>query len=258
MHTFNLCVIASTKTEKYIKRLQNFVEIYGFKNFLNKETVKVSFLVADDSKPDFISDEFGWHNFPDIPVSLRFIAYLKTCWEPSLWTMQVDDDSSTDIDKTIELLHQFYDAHDSMILMGGRNTDLELGLQFVVKEMGENNILFNKNINDFKDIPYFIHAWEPSILSIKAVYKILKYTKFNQFFDLALQYNPIFTDQSIYLLSKLAKIPIVECLFLCPYDRPDEYSAFCLDGRYSHIHYVKEELGSYEKIIDSFKKIKNL
>ena len=172
--------------------------------------------------------------------------------------MQVDDDSSTDIDKTIELLDQFYGHEDSMILMGGRNTDMEMGLQYVVRDMNEKNILFgSSDINEFNDnIPYFVHAWEPSILSHKAVSKIQNYGKFSEFYDLNLKYQPVFSDQSIYLLSKLAKVPIVEASFLCPYDRPDEYSAINPEGRYSHLHYIKEENHCYNricKVISSFK-----
>jgi hypothetical protein len=254
MTTFNLCVIASTVTEKYAKRLYNFINYYGFKNINNKENTKITFLVEGEPRPDFIPQECEWFNYPNLPISLRFIYYLINNWNPASWTMQVDDDSSTDIDKTIELLNQFYDSDDSMILMGGRNTDLEYGLQHLVREMNEPNILFdNPNICIFRDVPYFVHAWEPSILSQKAVNKIKNYRKLDLFLELSLKYRPVFTDQSIYLLSKLAKVPIVEAMFLCPYDRPAEYSAINPNGRYSHIHYVKEELPSYKMIFDKMK-----
>jgi hypothetical protein len=254
MNILNLCVIASTKTEKYKKRLFNFINSYGYKNVFFKNKVKISFLVDDESRPDFVGENFDWINCNQIPVSLRFIYYLNKHWSPFLWTMQVDDDSSTDIDKTIEILNQFYDSDDSMILMGGRNTDMEHGLQLIIREMGEPNILFgSKNINSFNDIPYFVHAWEPSILSLKGVNKIRNYSKLSEFISLALKYKPVFTDQPIYLLSKLAKVPIVEATFLCPYDRPNEYSAIVENGRYSHIHYVKEELPTYNQVINCLK-----
>ena len=88
----------------------------------------------------------------------------------------------------------------------------------------------------------------------EAVNKIKNYNKLNLFLELALKYRPVFTDQSIYLLSKLAKVPIVEAMFLCPYDRPAEYSAMNPQGRYSHIHYVKEELPTYQMILDEMNK----
>jgi hypothetical protein len=250
----NLCVIASTKTQKYNDRLFNFINLYGFKNLNYKGNIKITFLVENEERPINLPPEFEWCNFPNLPVSLRFIYYLTKNWNPFIWTMQVDDDSSTDIDKTIEFLNQFYDSHDSMILMGGRNTDLETGLQCLIKEMQEPNILFDsKNISIFDDIPYFVHAWEPSILSEKAVNKIRDYNKIDLFLQLALKYRPTFTDQGIYLLAKLAKVPIVEATFLCPYDRPNEYSAVNPNGRYSHIHYVKEELSTYKTVIEKMK-----
>jgi hypothetical protein len=252
MNILNLCVVASVKTIKYKNRLASFINAYGIKNINFKNNVKISFLVEDEPRPDFVNESFGWHNYPNVPISLRFIYYLLNHWGESVWTMQVDDDSSTDIDKTIELLNQFYDSDDSMILMGGRNTDLEYGLQHLVREMNEPNILFdNPNICMFRDVPYFVHAWEPSILSQKAVNKIKNYSKLNLFLELALKYRPVFTDQSIYLLSKLAKVPIVEAMFLCPYDRPAEYSAINPQGRYSHIHYVKEEIANYNYIVEA-------
>jgi len=254
MNILNLCVIASTKSNKYTQRLKNFINLYGIKNLNYKKNVKICFLVEDEPRPEFLNPEFEWYNYPNLPMSLRLIYYLINNWSPSVWTMQVDDDSSTDIDKTIEFLNQFYDHDDSMILMGGRNTDLEYGLQSLIKEMAEPNILFgNPNICVFKDIPYFVHAWEPSILSNKAVNKIREYNKKDLFLQLALKYSPVFTDQSIYLLSKLAKVPIVEATFLCPYDRPHEYSAINPNGRYSHIHYIKEESPNYNMIVDSMK-----
>jgi hypothetical protein len=253
MNIFNLCIISTAKTEKYKNRLKQFISSYGIKNLFDKG-VKISFLADDSPRPDFLPEKYEWFNFPDIPISLRFINYLMNHWTPSVWTMQVDDDSSTDIDKTIEFLNQFYDTDDSMILMGGRNTDLEHGLQMVIREMGEKNILFeSQDISKFQDIPYFVHAWEPSILSLKAVFKIKNYPKLDLFYQLALSYSPVFTDQSIYLLSKLAKIPVVEAAFLCPYDRPNEYSAINPNGRYSHIHYVKEELSTYNIIVEGMK-----
>lgn len=254
MNILNFCVIASTKTEKYTERLKNFINLYGYKNLNHKEKVKICFLVEDELRPDFLPQEFEWYNYPNTPISLRFVFYLINHWNQSSWVMQVDDDSSTDIDKTIEILNQFYDRDDSMILMGGRNTDMEYGLQLLIKEMQEPNILFNSsNITAFKDIPYFVHAWEPSILSNKAINKIRSYNKLNMFMNLAIKYKPVFTDQSIYLLAKLAKVPIVEATFLCPYDRPNEYSAIVDNGRYSHIHYVKKELPTYKFLIEKWK-----
>jgi hypothetical protein len=258
MKILNLCVLASTKQEKYKERLKKFIDSYGVKNVYNQNYVKIIFLVDEGSeRPDFVTEEYGWFIYEHLPIGLRFIHYLKNNWEPALWTMQVDDDSSTDVDKTIELLNQFYDASDSMILMGGRNVDLELGLQKVVKDMGIKNILYNNpDINNFKDIPYFVHAWEPSILSDRAVRKIQRYKDFDLFYFLNIKHNPVFGDQPIYLLAKLAKIPIVEALFLCPYDRPEEYSAVNPNGRYSHIHYVKEDLPSYKITLEAMEKYK--
>ena len=249
------CVLACAKNEKYINRLKNFIEKYGYKwkNFNFK--IKIVFLVEDEQKPSFINDDFIWYNCPNTPLGLRIINYIKNLKLETKWIMQVDDDSSTDLDKTLELLNQFYDCEDSMVLMGGRNTDLEMGLQFVLRKMKINNFFFDSaDVTKFNYVPYFIHAWEPSIFSQKAIKKIKEWDKLEEFEDLCHFYKPVFSDQAPYVLAKIIKIPIVECLFLSPFNSYDEYSAINANGRFSHIHYVLEKDSGYLNLISLLEK----
>lgn len=241
-YDFTICTLACTKQKKYADRLKDYVDSYGFK--LNNKSLKVKFvfLVEDESRPNFLSKEHVWYNCPGLPMSMRWVKYLKDEATDSKWVMQVDDDSSTDIDKTIELLNQYYDHQDSMLLMGGRNTDLELGQQNILKSMKIENMFFESDdISKFEGIPYFTHAWEPSIISQSGINKVKKWNRFSEYISLCKNARPIFTDQTPYVVARLSKIPIVEAPFLCPFNWANMYSAINKKGRYSHIHYVTDK-----------------
>jgi hypothetical protein len=257
MNDITFCVLACAKNEKYSARLQDFLNSYGFKNTNKELKVKFVFLVEDEDKPDFISEDFVWYNCPKIPLSCRFLKYLRDSEIDSRWIMQVDDDSSTDIDKTCELLYQFYNHQDSMMLMGGRNTDLESAQQKIVKIMGVNNFFFgSENISKFDTHPYFIHAWEPTIVSNRAVEIIKKWNRLDEYFDLCLRHVPTFGDQTPYVAAKLSKVPIVECSFMSPFNKHMEYSAINLNGRYSHIHYVTDKWEGFDNFKQKMIRVK--
>jgi hypothetical protein len=240
-----LCVLACAKNDKYLKRLGDFVRHYGYKN--SKNYARIAFLVEDEVRPDFIPQEHMWYNCPGTPLSCRFLKYLKDFNDESDWIMQVDDDSSTDLDKTFELLNRFYNHQDSMMLMGGRNTDLEMSQQNIIKTMGCDDFFFgSSNISKFDTHPYFVHAWEPTIVSNRAVKTIKAWARLDEYINLCLRHRPTFGDQTPYVVAKLAKIPIVECTFMSPFNKNTEYSAINPNGRYSHIHYVTEKWDGYE------------
>lgn len=242
-----LCVLACAKNDKYKKRLKDFVEFYGFKNSDPGRRSKVVFLVEDEPKPDFLDDSFGWYNCPGLPLSMRFTKYISEAECDTDWVMQVDDDSSTDIDKTSELLEQYYDPSDPVMLMGGRNTDLEFSLQNIVRIMKIPNFMFvNNDISKFDTTPYFIHAWEPSILSRAAFERIKNWDRLGEFIGLCGGRRPTFGDQVPYVAARLAKVPIAECLFLSPFCKSHDYSAVNPNGRFSHIHYVTDKWSEYE------------
>lgn len=242
LYDFTICTLACTKQKKYADRLKDYIDFYGFR-FNNKSLkIKFVFLVEDESRPDFLHKEHIWYNCPGLPMSMRWAKYLKDEHVDSKWIMQVDDDSSTDIDKTVEILNQYYDHQDSMLLMGGRNTDLELGQQNILKSMKIENIFFESNdISKFEGIPYFVHAWEPSIISYSGMHKMKKWDRLNEYFSLCKNIRPTFGDQTPYVIAKLSKIPIVEASFLCPFNWANMYSAINKQGRYSHIHYVTDK-----------------
>ena len=256
-YDITLCILACAKNQKYINRLKEFINSYGYKLYNINIKIKVVFLVEDEPRPDFLDPSIVWYNCDSIPLSMRLLHYIKSEDCDSDWLMQVDDDSSTDIDKTLEMLDSLYDKNDCLLLMGGRNTDLESGLQNILKIMKYKNIFFgSSNISKFDTTPYFIHAWEPSILSSGAINRIKEYPRLQEFYDLCSKYKPTFGDQVPYVIAKIAKIPIVECLFLSPFCKTAEYSAINPDGRFTHIHYITEKMGNYHEFITKMKTIK--
>lgn len=244
-----LCILACAKNEKYLGRLRDFVDYYGFKN--SKKYARIVFLVEDENRPEFLPEDHAWCNFPNTPLSLRFMRYLKEFQDDSDWIMQVDDDSSTDLDATFELLNKFYDHRDSMMLMGGRNTDLEMTQQKILKIMGADDFFFGSaNISKFDTHPYFVHAWEPTIVSSRAAGVIRSWSRLDEYVGLCMKYRPTFGDQTPYVAAKLARIPVVECAFISPFNKHSEYSAINPDGRYSHIHYITDKwegFGEFKK-----------
>lgn len=251
IYDITLCTVACTKKEKYANRLKDYINTYGYKLRNNNIKIKFVFLVEDEPRPSFINKNDVWYNCTDIPFSMRWIKYLKENEVDSKWIMQVDDDSSTDIDKTLEILDQYYDCEDSVMLMGGRNTDLENTQQRILRLMKVNNFFYeSEDITKFDGIPYFTHAWEPTILSKSGHKKIKNWNRLEEYYKLCKTHKPTFTDQAPYVLARLAKIPIAEAPFLCPFEWANMYSAINKQGRYSHIHYVTEKWSHY----NNFKK----
>jgi hypothetical protein len=208
----------------------------------------VVYLVGqDDEKPAFVYDE--WLRI-DGPVSCRFLSYLVYHYEKdSRWIMQVDDDSCTDIDRTLEIIDSFYESRDPVVLMGSYvyvihdrlhlSYNMDDCLQEALKRLDiENMFLGTSNINEFEIIPRFKHSWEQSMVSSGAAERIKESKKTREFLDLCLEVKPQYGDQVPYVAAKIAKVPVDECFIFCPLPIASEYTAINKKGRYTHIHHV--------------------
>lgn len=252
--TIMLCALVCTKKEKYMRRLKDFIDHYGIICKNSRPMLSVTLLAEDEPRPDFIEKDIQWINFPQDPMSLRFTRYMATAPITCDWTMQVDDDSSTDIDKTIEILDQYYDHKDPVILMAGRNTDLEAGLQEIARSMNTQNFSFgHQDISKFKGQPLFTHSWGSTIISSAGIKKIKNWTDIKRYVDMCRSRMTVFSDQVPYLAAKLAKVPVSESTFMSPFSDVDQYTALNSNGRYSHIHYIKEEWEHYKPFIEALK-----
>lgn len=256
MYDLTICVLTSLSEKS---RLNQFSEI-GLK-LSKKFKTKIVYLVENDEKPNFIKDT--WEKIKG-PVSCRFLSYLINHYEEdSRWILQVDDDSCTDIERTLEIIDSFYDNDDPVILMGSYvyiiNNKFHLSynmnecLQEALKKLNiKNMFLGTSNINEFEMMPRFKHSWEQSMISSSAAIKIKKSIKTKDFLDLCLELKPQYTDQVPYVAAKLAKIPTDECFIFCPFPMASEYTAINKNGRYTHIHHVLnfwDELENFKNIL---------
>jgi len=259
MYDLILCVLATTKNN----RLPVFNKI-GYKS--TKYKTKIVYLVDEEDKPDFIKDD--WHKSPNYPLSVRFVHYIKNTKDEFRWLMQVDDDSCTDLDKTVELLDYFYDYKDSMMLTGSFNYFLSLprysdqekiiqschcySVEPIIQKIYDkiNVEHLPEDLNDYGLAPYINNGWEHSVLSNSAANKIKKYDKLQEFIDGCLEFKPNFGDQVPFALAKIAKVPIANCHFLSPLPTIEEYSAINKNGRFSHIHHVCDYWSDYNNLLN--------
>jgi hypothetical protein len=255
MHDLIFCVLATTKNN----RLPQFTKI-GYKKS-NKYKIKIIYLVNNEDKPEFLEGE--WFNCPNHSPSTRLAYYFSKTADESRWFMQVDDDSCTDLDKTIELLDYFYDDQDPVMLTGSssyfpivpryidRTPKMETlflhtidpKLQQVLKKMQiENLFVETSDLNNFEFVPRLCHGWEHNVFSFAGVKKIKKYNRLEEYIEHCLECKPEFGDEVPFLLSKIAKIPISQCYFLTPLPELEEYTGINKNGRFTHIHHMAEPL----------------
>lgn len=260
MYDLILCVLATTKNN----RLEQFNKI-GYKPTTKFKT-KVVFLQHNEERPLFLDESEEWHNCKNHHFPNRFVEYLQNTTEEFRWIMQVDDDSCTDLEKTIELLDYYYDYQDNLMLTSSfyfriddiayLNRDkkhLELNtfvadpvLQDILKDLGDKSFESTNNLNNFDVVPHIETGWEHSVFSKKAFEKIQQYEKLKYFVESCEKKLPSFSDQVPFVLSRLAKIPISSCHFFSPLPNFEEYSVINKKGRFAHIHHVAEYLDQKE------------
>ncbi len=272
MYDLILCVIATTKNN----RLPIFQKIGYTKS---KHKTKIVYLVDSDDRPEYIDEDCWFNCYGGVGHSFtcRFIEYLKNTYDEAKWFMQVDDDSCTDLDKTIELLNCFYDYEDPVVLTGSFLFQLNLPryvdrtidtspcftnnvdqkLQKILLDMNiENMFIGTDNLNKYKIMPYFSRGWEQSVFSCGALNKIKKYDRLQEYVLNCAKADPEFSDQVPFVLAKLAKIPISQCFFLAPTPSVEEYTAINKNGRFSHVHHICDcwdQIEVFEKIIEEKK-----
>lgn len=258
-YDFILTVLASVQQKKFINRIKNFIEIYGLK-FTNHNNISFKLLfLADGPEPDFIKSlcsnyDYEWSNCDDTLISLRFLNYIYQNPINYKWIFQVDDDSSTDIDRTYEILSDFYDYNDPICLISGRTGDMCIKQQMILRDMRIRNIFFGKSdLNGNQGPPMFVHSWEATLYSMSAVQKIKLCNRTEEYLKLTHKHKVWWTDNGASVLAKICKVPIVESTFFDSGNGLyEDYSAINAKGRLTHIHYI---IDSWEKYEDFLKKM---
>lgn len=268
-YDFVLVVLVCCTQQKYIDRLISFVKDYGYK-FTNKSHInfKIVFLAGEPEPKDIylkkiIDVTYDWQYMPDMTVANRFLTYIYTNPIDYKWIFQVDDDSSTDIDRTYDILEDFYNYTDPIMFASSRTTDLCMIQQLILREMEISNIFFGKtNIDDHQYPPMIVHSHEASLLSSEAVrrMKLCKYTL--NYLSLSHKYRVYWTDNGVGVLSKICKIPVVESTFsdswVDEHKAMNEYSAIKKDGRLTHVHPILNTQTFYNQFIDIFQQNKGM
>lgn len=265
-YDFVLAVLACGK-DKYLDRLYAFVKNYGYK-FTNKFNIKykIVFLAGEQEPTDIdlkniIDVEYDWCHMSEMTVANRFLNYIYNNPINYKWIFQVDDDSSTDIDRTYEILEDFYNHTDPLMFMSSRTTDLCMTQQIILRRMAIRNIFFGQdNIDDHQCPPMITHSHEASLLSSGAVQRIKLCNRTEEYLELSNRYRVYWTDNGTGVLSKICKIPIVESTFSDSWVDENRamkhYSAIKPEGRLTHIHPILSHLSFYNDFITEFQKNK--
>jgi|TARA_B100001094_G_scaffold333415_1_gene411847 hypothetical protein len=264
-YDFIIAVLSSPRQEKFLKRIKNFIEIYGLK-FTNHNNISFKLLfLADGPEPDFIKSlcsnyDYEWSDCGnDAPTSLRFVNYIYKNPINYKWIFQVDDDSSTDIDRTYELLSDFYDYNDPICLISGRTGDMCIKQQMILRDMKMRNIFFGRSdLNGHQGPPMFVHSWEATLYSMSAVQKIKLCNRTEQYLKLTHKYKVSWTDNGASVLAKICKVPIVESTFFdSSNDIYEDYSAINPKGRLTHIHYIIDSWENYKDFLTKMQENKD-
>ena len=231
----------SLSQEKYIKALENFLK-YGLLNINNRKII-LNILIAEKDYDNFIKYHIPYNfkifTFKDDNVSEKIYNFYKNnsdyISESTRWHIQVDDDSSTDIDGLITKLDEIYDPSIPIHMISGALNDLNNTVKSLLNKYNfpieESNGLFKFTPNHWK------HEWEFSVQSNSFFKRIKDSTSFHDILD-TLSKAKMFSDHGLSLLALLNKIPIVTCRFAHYANILENFSLN--GGRYYHIHYLKD------------------
>ena len=239
----------SFSQEKYIKALENFFK-YGLLNIKNRRII-LNVLIAEKDYDNFLKYkppcDFKVFTFKNDNVSEKIYTFYKENMDyisqSTRWHIQVDDDSSTDIDGLITKLDQIYDPSIPIHMICGALNDLN---RTVKNMLIEYNFPIQEVDGLFQFTPnHWRHEWEFSIQSNSFFKKIKDSTFFNDILY-TLSQTKMFSDHGLSLLALLNKIPIVSCRFAHYANILENFSLN--GGRYYHIHYLNDP--NYKNILN--------
>lgn len=239
----------SLSKDKYIKAFENFLK-YGLLNIGNKKII-LNVLIAEKDYDTFIKHKFPCDfkifTFKNDIISEKIYNFYKDnanyITEFTRWHIQVDDDSSTDVDGLVTKLDQIYDPSIPVHMICGALHDLNSTVKDLLIKY---NFPIQELSQPLKLTPnHWTHEWEFSIQSNSFFKRILSASSFNDILG-TLSKIEIFSDHGLSLLALLNKIPIIACRFAHYSNILENFSLN--GGRYYHIHYLNDS--NYENILN--------
>lgn len=230
--------ILVSESPNFIKRLDILFE-YGLRN-CKKHNVLVKLIKqAGHHKKDHLLEKYTtdtlkfqnvFYSF-DEPAQKRFNYYLDLTEEDiqqARWFIFIDDDTVTDIDKTIENLDEWFDWTDNAYCSGELMNNHQSQEWEIASLMGK-----SKWYSHGKG-PY--HEWEICCLSQSALRKIKNNPKSNRVLALRSKIATGWGDHCMGLAARLAKIYPVQVDFLSA--NPMILESVFLEGEISHFHRI--------------------
>jgi len=241
------CMFSFSK-EKYIKAFNNFLE-HGLLNIKDRK-ILLNALIDEEIYEEFLKYNFKYpvkvYTYKYDNVSQKIYTFykdnIKNISDSTRWHIQVDDDSSTDVDGLLSKLDKIYNPDIPMHIICGSLNDLNSNLKKIFLEY---NFPINESIENLTFYKsYWEHEWEFSIQSY-SFFKTINESIKNDALD-ALIKNNGFSDHGLSALAVLNKIPIIPCKFA---HFSNILNNFSLNGgNFYHIHYLKDQ--DYNNLIN--------
>lgn len=230
--------ILASESEEFLKRLDILFE-YGLRNCKKYNVLVKLIKKAGHHRKDHLLEEYTTENLKfqnifytfDEPAAKRFNYYIDLTEEDlqqARWFIFIDDDTVTDIDRTIEKLDEWFDWTENVYCSG------ELMNNYQPQEFEIASLLGKQNLYSHGKGPF--HEWEICCLSQTALRKIKNNTQANRVLNLRSKISQGWGDHAMGLAARLAKIYPLGVDFLSAHPLILE-STFC-GGWVTHFHRI--------------------
>ncbi len=232
MYDLEFVIPADTDIPHIRQRLIDFKK-FGIFN-IEDAKIRLVFATSEGNDADWLT--VGWHEnitaelcpTPFKHVSQRTYHYYDTFLNPTTakWYVRIDEDSMTDIKRTIENLEQFFDP-DREYHIGGRHSDDVAHTDAKIAEhLGFSFAFKDKNH----------HEHEISITSHTAMKRIYDNAKAKKWFSFRKLFPEGHGDQGLALVARMNKIYFTPVNWLCHGPELENLSRF--GGHLAHIHWT--------------------
>lgn len=160
------------------------------------------------------------------------------------WHAKFDDDTSTDINKLLELLDDELDYTDKSYLVTELRREVEKIEDVILTDMGYGRWVTNDRI---------IHEWEGCIASQGAMLAVQKNKEAQTYLKRRMEMRGGYGDQPVAIAMRFCKILPINPLYLSVWAKPSEFTLF--GGQYTHIHFFLNRGEGNNRNMDFFKAV---